>query len=223
MQASAHMTLSQSTAPGRGPCADATCTTSALDLRLRYSDSGEPRNGGVMEADPLFLKGRCMLADRREFECYVEISTPNSMTVNVDGAGPTGSRVVAYIDGLGRVEGVVRRNVSGGIEVANKLTASKRERLARRIDWLLRRACAAAEEQRRCERDEKRQAHDVAVAIDGTPFKGQIIDESASGMAIALEARPLIGTYVLVEGLPAQVARYLENGIAIKFLRDRLS
>jgi hypothetical protein len=63
----------------------------------------------------------------------------------------------------------------------------------------------------------------VAVAIDGTPFKGQIIDESASGMAIALEARPLIGTYVLVEGLPAQVARYLENGIAIKFLRDKLS
>ena len=223
MQASAHMTLNRSTAPARGPFADATVATSALDLRLRHSYSDEPRNGGVMEADTLILKGRCMFADRREFECHVEISTPNSMTLYLEGAGPTGSRVVAYIDGLGRVEGAVRRSVSGEVEVVNKLTASKQERLARRIDWLLRRASAAVGEQRQCERNEKRQAHDVPVAIDGATCKGRIIDESASGMAVALKVRPLIGSYVFVEGLPAQVVRCLENGIAIKFLRAALS
>jgi len=103
-------------------------------------------------------------------------------------------------DGLGRVEGLIRRTSSNGLDVAIVSTAIKRERLAQRLEWLVRMALAKVNDQRKYERDETRQGQDIAISIRGEVCKCQIVDESPSGMALRIDSKPPIGTYVFVDG-----------------------
>jgi hypothetical protein len=53
------------------------------------------------------LLGRYMLADRREFPCQVVNMSPGGMALMAPVVGQPGERVIAYVDHLGRLEGVI--------------------------------------------------------------------------------------------------------------------
>jgi hypothetical protein len=53
---------------------------------------------------PLTLSGRYMLADGSEFPCQTQDISPIGIGIQGFPAGAIGDRVVAYFDGLGRVE-----------------------------------------------------------------------------------------------------------------------
>src|SRR4029079_8561356 len=55
------------------------------------------------------LLGRYMLSDRREFPCQVTNMSHGGMALIAPLAGSPGERVIAYIDHLGRLEGVIAR------------------------------------------------------------------------------------------------------------------
>ena len=58
--------------------------------------------------------GRYMLADRREFPCQVLEMSPGDAMVVAPVAGVVGEKVIAYIDHLGRIEGVITAQIDGG-------------------------------------------------------------------------------------------------------------
>ena len=73
------------------------------------------------------LLGRYMLADRREFPCQVINMSPGGMAVIAPVAGATGERVIAYVDHLGRLEGVIARQIENGFAMTIAATPRKRD------------------------------------------------------------------------------------------------
>src|SRR6266568_3007473 len=72
------------------------------------------------------LLGRYMLADRREFPCQVADMSPGGMALIAPVAGEPGERVIAYVDHVGRLEGVVARHFQNGFAMTIGATPRKR-------------------------------------------------------------------------------------------------
>src|ERR1700680_2561905 len=82
------------------------------------------------------LLGRYMLADRREFPCQVINMSPGGMAIIAPVAGKPGERVIAYVDHVGRLEGVIARQFENGFAMTIAATARKRDKLAAQLTWL---------------------------------------------------------------------------------------
>src|ERR1700680_3514473 len=82
------------------------------------------------------LLGRYMLADRREFPCQVTDMSPGGMALTAPVAGKPGERVIAYVDHVGRLEGVIARQLENGFAMTIGATARKRDKLAAQLTWL---------------------------------------------------------------------------------------
>src|ERR1700721_1746373 len=80
------------------------------------------------------LLGRYMLADRREFPCQVVNMSPGGM---------------AYVDHVGRLEGIVARQFENGFAMTVAATPRKRDKLAAQLTWLANRGILGLPEDRR--------------------------------------------------------------------------
>jgi hypothetical protein len=111
------------------------------------SDIDEPLSEPQIEADrrrhvrfEVNLLGRFMRADKNEYPCRaISISVGDAAFMSPVTV-TTGERVVAYLDSIGGIEGVVTRVIDGGFAVKISATQHKREKLAAQITWLINRA-----------------------------------------------------------------------------------
>jgi hypothetical protein len=165
------------------------------------------------------LLGRYMLADRREFPCQVTDMSPGGMALIAPVVGQTGERIVAYVDHLGRLEGVIARHFQNGFAMTVAATARKRDKLAAQLTWLANRHILSLPEDRRHGRVTPRNPAGRLVLPNGVNVAVRVIDISESGAAIATEHRPEIGAAVTIGKTPGRVVRHLEDGFAIEFLR----
>jgi hypothetical protein len=55
--------------------------------------------------------------------------------------------------------------------------------------------------------------------MNGQEFLAKLVDVSISGAALAVSAKPPIGSAVVVGETAAQVVRHFEGGIAVEFNR----
>ena len=95
------------------------------------------------------LLGRYMLADRREFPCQVTDMSPGGMAVIAPVTGQPGERVIAYVDHLGRLEGMIARQFQNGFAMTIAATPRKRDKLAAQLTWLANRHILNLPEDRR--------------------------------------------------------------------------
>src|ERR1700689_1432541 len=95
------------------------------------------------------LLGRYMLGDRREFPCQVVNMSPGGMALIAPVAGQPGERVIAYVDHVGRLEGVIARQFENGFAMTIAATARKRDKLAAQLTWLANRGILGLPEARR--------------------------------------------------------------------------
>jgi hypothetical protein len=166
------------------------------------------------------LLGRYMLADRREFPCQTLDMSPGGLSLIAPVAGRPGDRVVAYLDHLGRVEGIVTRIIPNGFSMSVAASARKRDKLAAQLTWLATRHVLGMPEDRRHDRLEPRNATTVLV-IEDQEVMCRVLDVSLSGAAVAVEARPPIGSMVTVGRTAARVVRHIDNGLAVEFTRQQ--
>ncbi|MEQ1716473.1 MAG: PilZ domain-containing protein [Hyphomicrobium sp.] len=166
---------------------------------------------------PLFLTGRFMREDRKEYPCELQdisvggAGIASKITVNVN------ERIIAYFDHLGGLEATVTRVYRDGFAVHFKVSAHKREKLAAQITWLINRDAFPEEAGRQHERigtsgRKARLRTDENITIDV-----DILDVSASGASVGTAARPLIGAPVLLGTLKAVVRRHHAQGIGLQF------
>lgn len=165
------------------------------------------------------LLGRYMLTDRREYPCQVVNMSPGGIALMAPEIGNVGERVVAYIDHIGRVEGVIARTISNGFAMTIAATARKRDKLAAQLTWLANRNILGLLEDRRHERLVPRNPHSRLVLPNGLNLGCRIIDMSLSGAAIGTTQRPEIGTLVTIGKITGRVMRHLEDGFAVEFTR----
>src|SRR6202521_657015 len=95
------------------------------------------------------LLGRYMLEDRREFPCQVVNMSPGGMAVIAPQCGRLGERVVAYIDHVGRLEGMIARIFPSGFSMTIAASQRKRDKLAAQLTWLANRHILDLPEDRR--------------------------------------------------------------------------
>jgi len=165
------------------------------------------------------LLGRYMLADRREFSCQVINMSPGGIAMTAPVSGQPGERVIAYIDHIGRLEGVIVRQIPNGFAMTIAATPRKRDKLAAQLTWLANRHILNLPEDRRHGRFTPRNPNARLTLPNGTNAACRIIDVSPSGAAIATVHRPEIGSIVTIGKVPGRVVRHIEDGFAVEFVR----
>lgn len=170
------------------------------------------------------LRGRYMLADGKEYDCQIVDVSPVGFAIRGPLAGDLGERVVAYIEQLGRIEGVIVRRAPDDEWFALDLRAplSRLQKLANKIDWLARRQAGEATERRRFERfDQEDERERTTLQLsDGQEFVARLIDVSTGGAALEVDVTPPIGAPVTVGKRRSHVSRHFAGGVAVTFDRE---
>ena len=188
-------------------------TTHRAVARAGRSQADMPRFQRVKVS----LLGRYMLADRREFPCQVLSMSPGDAMVIAPVAGNVGERVIAYVDNIGRIEGVIIAHIEGGFVMDISASDRKRDKMAAQLTWLANKDMLNLPEDRRHERVVPDNRHSTVVLDDGRRYNCKIIDISLSGAAIELAVRPAMGTPVTLGRMRARVVRHFQNGVAVEF------
>jgi hypothetical protein len=165
------------------------------------------------------LLGRYMLANRQEYPCQVTNMSPGGMAMVAPVCGKSGERVIAYVDHVGRLEGVIARQFQNGFAMTIGATPRKRDKLAAQLTWLANRHILGLPEDRRHGRVAPRNPAARLILPNGINVTVRVIDISESGAAIATEHRPEIGAPVTIGKTAARVVRHLEDGFAVEFIR----
>lgn len=163
------------------------------------------------------IYGRYMLEDRTEHPCQVIDMSPGNVAFRAERTGEPGEKVIAYIDHIGRVEGVVTRRMQDGFAMTVLASERKKDKLAAQLTWLANKHELDLPEDRRHERVAPRNPVSVLQLNDGRQYQCRIIDLSLSGAAVEIEVRPAIGVQVTLGTMRGQVVRHFEDGVAIEF------
>jgi hypothetical protein len=165
------------------------------------------------------LLGRYMLEDRREFPCQVINMSPGGLALIAPACGRLGERVVAYVDHIGRLEGLIARVFPSGFSMTIAASQRKRDKLAAQLTWLANRHILDTPEDRRHQRSASRDQMVTLTLADGSDEQCSIVDLSVSGVAVVSLHRPPLGSPVRVGKAPGRVVRHLDNGFAVEFSR----
>src|SRR5438067_816037 len=163
------------------------------------------------------IYGRFMLEDRTEHPCQVIDMSPGNVALRTDRVGMPGEKVIAYIDHIGRIEGVVTRTSQDGFAMTVVASDRKKDKLAAQLTWLANKHELDLPEDRRHERVAPRNPMSVLQLTDGRQYQCRIIDLSLSGAAIEIDVKPAIGVQVMLGTMRGQVVRHFEDGVAIEF------
>lgn len=164
------------------------------------------------------ILGRYMLADKREFPCQVIEMSPGDAIVIAPVAGAVGEKIIAYIEQIGRIEGLVIAQVEGGFAMTIEATDRKRDKMSAQLTWLANKDILNLPEDRRHERVVPDIRHSSIVLDDGRRYNCKIIDISLSGAAVEMAVRPAMGTLVTLGRMRARVVRHFQNGVAVEFI-----
>jgi hypothetical protein len=145
--------------------------------------------------------------------------SPGGMALTAPVQGAIGERVVAYVDHLGRLEGVITRTFNNGFAMTISATARKRDKLAAQLTWLANRHILNMPEDRRHGRFVPSKQGARLIMPNGVNLSCRLIDVSESGAGIATDQRPPIGALVTIGKVTARVVRYLDEGFAVEFTR----
>lgn len=184
-------------------------------------NSASPRMG--VEANryqrvDISVLGRYMLSDRREFPCQVIEMSPGDATVIAPVAGDVGEKVIAYLDNLGRIEGLIIKSIDGGFEMSLRASARKRDKLSAQLTWLANKDELNLSEGRQHDRIVPDVRHSKITLDDGRIYNCKIVDISLSGAAIDMEVRPAVGTPVTLGRMRGRIVRHFEFGIGVEFV-----
>lgn len=161
--------------------------------------------------------GRYMLEDRSEYPCQVVDMSPGDVAFRSDHPGQLGEKVIAYLDHIGRIEGVVTRRLDHGFAMTILASDRKRDKLAAQLTWLANKHELDLPEDRRHERVQPRNPMSILQLADGRQYQCRLIDLSLSGAAIEIDVKPALGVAVTLGTMRGRVVRHFEDGIAIEF------
>ena len=189
-----------------------------------HIDGSAARDGGT---EPRLLRvklrGRILVAGEPEVACMLDTVAGRDATFTAalgapEARGPCG-RAVAYLEFVGRIEGLATRTDDDRLVVAMAAPEAKWDRLQRQFAILARMPIA--------DRDELRGHRRIAVEVpdveislpNGLSVPGRIRDLSRSGAAVEVPVPVAVGERVVLGATRGHVARTLEGGFAVQFAR----
>ena len=164
----------------------------------------------------LAMPGRGLSASTGEFPCTLVDVSPGGARIAARTPPAKGERVVLLFDGIGRIEGEVVRAGQAGFAVRMTMSERKRDRLADAITWRFNMERLGLCEDRVAPRKPGRGRAKLRLR-DGVVIQADVVDVSITGAAFACLERPRVGEPVQVGEMTGHVARWLENGFAVRF------
>jgi hypothetical protein len=171
------------------------------------------------------IGGRYSLSDRRNssgerrvFACRAVNVSPRSIALACPVYGKVGDRVMAQIDHLGKLEGVITRVLAQGFVMAITASDQDRERLAAKIKWLESYKNHDTHDRRGDERIAPANPMSKLIHADGKVETCLVIDISVSGAAVSSESVPDVGTVLAVGSVVGKVVRHFVGGFAVQFV-----
>ncbi|HTQ13826.1 MAG TPA: PilZ domain-containing protein [Rhizomicrobium sp.] len=174
------------------------------------------------------LAGRLFVpAEEREAQCRITDLSPGGAQVASDIVPAADSQIVLYIDGFGRLEGVVARPRADAADAADKpgnafgvrfvCTPMKRERIAEQLILLMNKGAIDESAMRRHDREPTRGLARFTRS-NGDVVACEVMDLSLSGVSLKTEIRPPLGEVVLIGQMAGRIVRHHESGIAVEFV-----
>lgn len=169
------------------------------------------------EVLPVALTGRLMVPSQDEFDCAAHEMTAETARITCFVRPRNGDRIIAYLQHIGRIEGIVKALTADGFTIAIMGTERKREKLAAQLAWIAKRHALGLPEDRRHDRLTPRNPRADLTLNDGTIAPCRIIDLSLSGAAVETDVRPQMGTNVRLGNMGGRIVRHFMEGVAIEF------
>ncbi len=166
---------------------------------------------------PLRLPGRYLLEDGSEHSCECLDISVGGLRLKAARAGAWGSKVIAYIDDFGRVEGYVVRRAPGWFAIEVHATERKESRLVERIEALLSRDIKPTVERRGSDRFHQARELVMLTSSNGQTYEAELADVSAQGAAVLADGLFAIGELVGIGKKYAKVIRVFPGGVALEF------
>jgi hypothetical protein len=179
-----------------------------------------PDYGGIVVS----LAGNYQLGDRfnargecRQFACRAVSVSPRVITLAAPVTSRAGVPVIAKIEQLGKLKGVVIREFELGFAMSIMVTEQEREVLVAKIDWVEQHKNQQTADDREHARFIPKRPHALLMLADGTLVPCFLVDVSVSGVAISADILPKIGTVLAVGKVIGRVVRHMNGGFAVKF------
>lgn len=163
------------------------------------------------------LAGRFMLADGSEHNCCSIDISPGSASISASYLPARGSRLILYIDRLGRLEGEVQRVFQDGFAISFSVSDAKKRRLAEDLTWLANRDIADFVNKRGHARASATGSAATMMLEDGTLTGVTLIDVSLSGLGVRSDLLPPIGAVIRIGANRGRVVRHFEGGFGLSF------
>ncbi len=171
------------------------------------------------------ITGQYSLADHwdargklRKFPCRAVSISQSVLTLAAPVIGTVGKRVVADLELLGRIEGLLLRAMEGGFSMSMAMSEAALRKLLKQIEWLEQQAKLEIPDRRAYGRFVPIIPYSTLALADGTRRNCLIIDLSEAGAQIAADIEPAVGTVLAVGTLVGRVVRSFGKGFAVKFI-----
>jgi hypothetical protein len=169
-----------------------------------------------------FADVRNARGERRVYGCHAVNPSIREIAI----ASPVGAkmcvRVIAYIDHLGKLEGLVTRVLQRGFVMGIYANGHDRQRLATKIEWLEQHRNSEVRDQRADSRFVPKYPYSRMMLADGYTENCLILDMSVSGAALSADTVPAIGTVLAVGKIVSRVVRHFDEGFAVRFVERQI-
>jgi hypothetical protein len=164
------------------------------------------------------VRVRGLTGEGEEFTCTTVDVCAGGLRINLARPLSKGENLVLYIDGIGRVEGIVARVLNEiGYAVQFNVPPRKRDKIADQLTWLINKDQLGLSDEREAER---RPGGGQVIAIygKGMSIACAVADVSIFGVALKTAGpRPMIGDRVQIGERAGTCVRYIEGGFAVDF------
>lgn len=164
------------------------------------------------------VRVRGLTGEGEEFTCTTVDVCAGGLRINLARPLSKGENLVLYIDGIGRVEGIVARVLNEiGYAVQFNVPPRKRDKIADQLTWLINKDRMGLTDERDAER-RPGGGQVIAVYGKGTSIACAVADVSIFGVALKTAGpRPMIGDRVQIGERAGTCVRYIEGGFAVDF------
>jgi hypothetical protein len=170
---------------------------------------------------PMKLNVRFLLEDGSEHGGQVSNISIGGMSITSEARPAAGSSIIAYVQDLGRLEGLVSRMDENGFAVRLTLSAMRRDKLEERLGADSPSAAKSSAKSAAGGRRHQRETTSGVTRIhraDGREIACRVIDLSLGGVSVETAEWPPLGEQVMVGKMRGRVVRHHETGIAIEFV-----
>ncbi len=165
-------------------------------------------------AIPLIVK--MLLEDGSEEEAIIRDISAGGAALLSNARPKPGSKVIIYIEDIGRLEANAIREHPHGFAVGFNCSKAKREKVVDKLTWLANKArLGLSEEGLTMEGVSGQKTH--LVLSTGVSLDCQIVGLSLNGASLHVAPRPTIGSDVVLGRMKGIVTHHLPEGVGVEF------